>query len=147
MDAMANEIMHEIDYEILYDLHANTALASGATWDATQPGNWTTGQKQWHETAIIPINDIGAQMYEAQRRGGANFIVASPRGAAYLKDIGSFESDKKNVMASPFRVGTVVAGTIADGAYTVLQSMAWKEINANSWLLVYKGAQLADSLS
>lgn len=132
VDYLTTTITTEIDKEIL-SLLFNSAVHT-ATWDASMPGTWTRGIKEWYETIVVKLNQLSAEIYQQTHVAGATFIVCSPKVATIIQSMQNFVGSG-NPTEGDMQLGTVKLGTLSN-LYKVYVSPLCP---ANKILMGFKG--------
>jgi len=161
---LSEQITLEIDREILNDI---LIQASGASlfWSRA-PGkfvNKLTGSpvnlenslsagphfagtvREWYETLIETIIDVGNTIHRKTLRGSANFIVTSPdvctilEASVYYKP--SMDLDKNGQIGSPMTIGCEAVGQLSN-RFTVYKDPYFPR---NKILVGYKGGSYLES--
>jgi hypothetical protein len=161
---LSEQVALEIDREILGDLLHGAAAAnlywsrapgkfvnkqSGAvvTLDSSlNPGPQFTGTvREWYETLIETIIDVGNQIHRKTLRGAANFIVVSPDIATLLEASvfyrPSLNIDGDGQVSSPMSIGAEKTGTLSN-RYTVYKDPYFPR---NKILVGFKGGSYLES--
>ena len=109
--ALSAKIVEEINFELLNDLY-NKASGGTATWEKPNPSDSPQVKDRKEKELYYAITDVAAMIYDETRRY-PNWIVCSPRTAAYLKRSGDFVG-----VGSPGNVQSIkrlfVQGTLND---------------------------------
>jgi hypothetical protein len=152
---MSEYISLEIDSEILAMLIAdasagteywsavnNRAIGSSATTaaDFTDLGFFNT-QGQWFQTLGTKVNKLSNEIHRQTLRGGANFMVISPKVATILESIPGFAADNSDAEKMEYAFGIQKAGQL-NGRYKVYKN---PYMNENTILLGYRGSQFLES--
>jgi len=154
---LSEQIALEIDREILNDLvtgadtrfywsrspgdfiNKRTAAAdvSGATFRGTV--------REWYETLIETIIDVGNEIHRKTLRGAANFIVVSPEVATILEASvmyrPSYSLDAEGQVGTPFTIGAEQVGTLSN-RFTVYKDPYFPR---NQVLVGYKGGSYLET--
>lgn len=160
-NALSYEIQAEIDREMLTRMihiclsrgggYANPAKGKGYSfWDAeTADGRWfAERQRDFYNRLIIEAN----RMAILNRRGPANFIVATPRVCAMLEMMPDFKVVTTNTSVNTQQTGVAKVGTVG-GRFTLYRDtrteaqydMGDRDEAAEYALLGYKGAEYYDT--
>lgn len=160
-NALSYEIQAEIDREMLTRMihiclsrgggYANPAKGKGFSfWDAeTADGRWfAERQRDFYNRLIIEAN----RMAILNRRGPANFIVATPRVCAMLEMMPDFKVVTTNVSVNTQQTGVAKVGSVG-GRFTLYRDtrteaqydMGDRDEAAEYALLGYKGAEYYDT--
>jgi hypothetical protein len=160
---LSAQIALEIDREILNDLLQGAAGAN-YFWSRA-PGNFvdkTTGVdaattngslapaftgtvREWYETLIETIIDVGNTIHRKTLRGAANFIVVGPdvatilEASVYYRPALSIDGDGQ--VASPFSLGAEKVGTLSN-RFTVYKDPYFPR---NKVLVGYKGGSYLET--
>ncbi len=160
---LSEQIAMELDREILNDL---LTQASGANffWSRA-PGkfvNKVTGAalasgsgvigpaftgtvREWYETLIETIIDVGNQIHRKTLRGAANFIVVGPDVATILEASvyyrPSYTLDGEGQVSSPMSIGAERVGTLSN-RFTVYKDPYFPR---NKVLVGYKGGSYLET--
>ena len=152
---MSEYISLEIDSEILAMLIAdasagteywsavnNRSIGSDATLatDFTDLGFFNT-QGQWFQTLGTKVNKLSNEIHRQTLRGGANFMVISPKVATILESIPGFAADNSDAEKMEYSFGIQKAGQL-NGRYKVYKNPYMTE---NTVLLGYRGSQFLES--
>lgn len=106
---MSDHVELEVNYEILEDL-VKGATCGTYYWsrnpgkfvnkrtgqdmsNTTSPPDFTGGVREWYQTLLETINDLGALMHRKMRRGGPTFLVTSPEVAGILEMVTGFSAN------------------------------------------------------
>jgi len=100
--------------------------------DSSQP-SYTLGPADWYRTLGIRVRDISNELHRRNLRGGANWIVASPKVATILESFNTFATTQENEMT--YGMGTKQVGSL-DGSIKIYKNPYYKE---NEMLLGFKG--------
>lgn len=160
---LSEQVALEIDREILGDLlsGANTnyfwSRAPGKFVNKTTgaevtratsltPGPTFTGTvREWYETLIETIIDVGNEIHRKTLRGAANFLVVSPDVATMLEASvyyrPSISIDKDGQTAAPFTIGAEKIGSLSN-RYTVYKDPYFPR---NKVLVGYKGGSYLET--
>ena len=157
LTAMLSEyISLEIDLEIL-DMLIENASAGTEVWSAvnnqsfsTVTGDGTTtdlgfynSQGQWFQTLGTKINKLSNIIHQRTLRGGANFMVISPKVGTILESIPGFAADADgDVAKKDYAFGVQKVGALGGGKIKVYKNPYMTE---NVCLLGYRGGQFLES--
>jgi hypothetical protein len=154
---LSEQIALEIDREILNDLvtqadtrfywsrspgdfiNKRTAVAdtSGATFRGTV--------REWYETLVETVIDVGNEIHRKTLRGSANFIVVSPEVATILEASvmyrPSYSLDGEGQVQTPFSIGAEKVGTLSN-RFTVYKDPYFPR---NQVLVGYKGGSYLET--
>ncbi len=152
---LSEQIALEIDREILAELlfratGANYfwSRAPGQFLDKTNgndnPGATFTGTvREWYETLIEVIIDVGNTIQRKTLRGAANFLVTSPDVSTILEASVLYKPifDATDTMNTTMGIGTEKAGTLSQ-RYTVYKDPYFPR---NKILVGYKGSSFLET--
>ena len=160
---LSEQVALEIDREILGDLlsGANTNFfwsrapgkfvnkttgAEALASSSNSPGPAFTGTvREWYETLIETIIDVGNEIHRKTLRGAANFIVVSPDVATVLEASvyyrPSFTIDGDGQVSTPFSLGAEKVGTLSN-RFTVYKDPYFPR---NKILVGYKGGSYLET--
>jgi hypothetical protein len=152
---LSEQIALELDREILNDL---VMQADTRFYWSRQPGNFVnkrtavpvsanfTGTvREWYETLIETIIDVGNEIHRKTLRGSANFIVVSPEVATILEASvmyrPSYSLDAEGQVGTPFTIGAEKVGTLSN-RFTVYKDPYFPR---NQILVGYKGGSYLET--
>jgi len=154
---LSEQIALEIDREILNDL---VTQADTRFYWSRAPGDFVnkrTGKaadnsisftgtvREWYETLIETIIDVGNEIHRKTLRGAANFIVVSPEVATILEASimyrPSYSLDSDGQVGTPFTIGADKAGTLSN-RFTVYKDPYFPR---NQVLVGYKGGSYLET--
>jgi len=154
---LSEQIALEIDREILNDLltQADTRFywsrspgdfVNKRTAAADSSGASFTGTvREWYETLIETIIDVGNEIHRKTLRGSANFIVVSPEVATILEASvmyrPSYSLDGEGQVQTPFSIGAEKVGTLSN-RFTVYKDPYFPR---NQVLVGYKGGSYLET--
>ena len=157
LTAMLSEyISLEIDLEIL-DMLIENASAGTEVWSAvnnqsfsSQAGDGVTtdlgfynSQGQWFQTLGTKIHKLSNIIHQRTLRGGANFMVISPKVGTILESIPGFAADVDgDVTKKDYAFGVQKIGALGGGKIKVYKNPYMTE---NTALLGYRGGQFLES--
>jgi hypothetical protein len=149
---MSEYISMEIDLEILDMLlknadttnHWSVQIAkevsdSGATISTTGTGQYYT-KMSWFQTIGVKLQTISNTIHQKTLRGGANFLVVSPKVSTILESIPGFAADSSGDKAK-YAMGVQKLGAI-NNRYTVYKNPYMLE---NVILMGFKGSQFLET--
>ena len=151
---LSEYISLEIDLEILDMLMEN---ASGGTevWSAinnkylASANNFATDlgffntQGQWFQTLGTKVQKLSNAIHQKTLRGGANFMVLSPKVSTIIEAIPGFGADVDgDVEKSSYAFGVQKIGAMGGGKIKVYKNPYMKE---NQILLGFRGSQFLES--
>jgi hypothetical protein len=161
---LSEQIALELDREILNDL---LTQAAGANYfwsrapgrfvnkttgneitraSSLQPGpNFTGTVREWYETLVETIIDVGNEIHRKTLRGSANFIVIGPDVATIL-EAGtyyrpSYSIDGSGQVGAPFSIGAEKVGTLSN-RFTVYKDPYFPR---NKVLVGFKGGSYLET--
>jgi hypothetical protein len=160
---LSEQVALEIDREILGDLLSGadtnyfwsrapgrfvnkTTGAEALPATTTSPGPAFTGTvREWYETLIETIIDVGNEIHRKTLRGAANFIVVSPDVATMLEASvyyrPSFTIDGDGQVSAPFSLGAEKVGSLSN-RFTVYKDPYFPR---NKVLVGYKGGSYLET--
>lgn len=152
---LSEQIALEIDREILAELlfratGANYywSRAPGKFLDKTNGttasgGSFTGTVREWYETLIEVIIDVGNQIQRKTLRGAANFLVTSPDVSTILEASVLYKPiyDAADTMQTTMGIGTEKVGTLTQ-RYTVYKDPYFPR---NKILVGYKGSSFLET--
>jgi len=149
---LSEYISMEIDLEILDMLlknadttnHWSVQIAkevsdSGATISTTGTGQYYT-KMSWFQTIGVKLQTISNTIHQKTLRGGANFLVVSPKVSTILESIPGFAADSSGDKAK-YAMGVQKLGAI-NNRYTVYKNPYMLE---NVILMGFKGSQFLET--
>ena len=152
---LSEQIALEIDREILNDLV--TAGDTRFYWSrqpgnflnkrtgATVSANFTGTVREWYETLVETVIDVGNEIHRKTLRGSANFIVVSPEVATILEASvmyrPSYSIDAEGQVGTPFTIGAEKVGTLSN-RFTVYKDPYFPR---NQVLVGYKGGSYLET--
>jgi len=150
---MSEYISLEIDLEIL-DMLIQNANAATEVWSARNnevydgtnlvpaSSNFFNTQGQWFQTLGTKIQKISNTIHQKTLRGGANFLVCSPRVATIIESIPGYASDSTgDVTKMNYSFGVQKAGAI-NSAIKVYKNPYMTE---NQVLVGFRGNQFLEA--
>jgi hypothetical protein len=147
---LSEYISMEIDLEILDMLitSADTTdswnVAIGRTADGVDEADGLSSQyytrMSWFQTLGIKLQKVSNIIHQKTLRGGANFMVVSPKVSTILESIPGFAADSAGD-ASKYNMGVQKIGAI-NNRYTVYKNPYMLE---NTILMGYKGNQFLET--
>jgi len=154
---LSEQIALEIDREILNDLltQADTRFywsrspgdfINKRTAAADTSGASFTGTvREWYETLVETIIDVGNEIHRKTLRGSANFIVVSPEVATILEASvmyrANYSLDSEGQVQTPFSIGCEKVGTLSN-RFTVYKDPYFPR---NQVLVGYKGGSYLET--
>jgi len=148
---LSEYISMEIDLEILDMLIRNAdttthwsadigkeVSADGLT--TSTPSSQYYTKMSWFQTLGVKLQDVSNQIHQKTLRGGANFLVVSPKLSTVLESIPGFAADSPGD-ANKYAMGVQKIGAI-NSRYTVYKNPYMTE---NVILMGYKGNQFLET--
>lgn len=128
--AMAAEVRHEIDGEILNDLHVQAKAGNTEfTWSKTAPQG--VAYVDYKDTFVDTLIQMSNAIFSDTKRAEGNFIVAGINVSSIIESMpGRFVPSADSVKAGPHVIGTL------DGRWKVIKNPFY---NADSFVVGYKG--------
>jgi hypothetical protein len=156
-NAMSYEVQAEIDREMvmrMIQIALNAGRGRGwSTWSpASADGRWMGERnRDFYQKVLVEANRIAVR----NRRGSANFLIATPTVCSILEVMPEFKFMPVNSTVSTQQVGVAKVGTLA-GRFTVYRDtrtesqQPWVRPGARSTrleyaLLGYKGSEYYDT--
>jgi len=149
---LSEYISMEIDLEILDMLIANADTTSawsakiarevndsGVVTDESGTGVYYT-KMSWFQTLGVKLQKVSNLIHQKTLRGGANFMVVSPKVSTVLESIPGFAADSAGD-ADKYAMGVQKIGAI-NSRYTVYKNPYLTE---NVILMGYKGSQFLET--
>lgn len=106
---MSDHVELEVNYEILEDLVKGATcgtyfwsrnpgkfvnkLTGADVSNTTTPPDFTGGIREWYQSLLETVNDLGALMHRKVRRGGPTFLVTSPEVVSILEMLTGFTAN------------------------------------------------------
>ena len=147
---LSEYISMEIDLEILDMLIADAtttdywSVVQGEDYDANASAfadNSFTGTRfEWFQTLGQKVQKVSNEIHRFTLRGGANFLVCSPKIATILESLPGYNSKAENA-ASKFAMGVSQIGSI-DSRYTVYKNPYMTE---NTILVGFRGSNFLET--
>ena len=106
--------------------------------DNDQP-SYTLGPADWYRTLGIRVRDISNELLTRNLRGGANWMVCSPKVATILESFNTFAVTQDNEMT--YGMGTKQVGTL-DGSIKIYKNPYY---STNEILLGFKGSNFLET--
>ena len=153
---LSEQIALEIDREILNDLltQADTRyywsrkpgqFINKKTAATVSGASFTGTVREWYETLVETIIDVGNEIHRKTLRGSANFIVVSPEVATILEASvmyrPSYTLDAEGQVGTPFTIGAEKVGTLSN-RFTVYKDPYFPR---NQILVGYKGGSYLET--
>lgn len=128
--AMAAEVRHEIDGEIMNDLFAQAAAGNTTfTWSKTAPTG--VAYIDYKDTFVDTLIHMSNAIFADTKRAEGNFIIAGIDVASLIESIpGRFVASADSLKPGPHVIGTL------DGRWKVIKNPFYK---ANEFVVGYKG--------
>jgi len=147
---LSEYISMEIDLEILdmliQDATTNDywSVVQGEDYDANAGAfveNSFTGTRfEWFQTLGQKVQKVSNEIHRLTLRGGANFLVCSPKVATILESLPGYNSQSENA-ASKFAMGVSKIGGI-DGRFSVYKNPYMTE---NTILVGFRGSNFLET--
>ena len=134
---LSEYITMEIDMEILSML--KTAAAFSATHTFTALAGGMTAQDQF-ATVGATLAAMSNTIHQSTMRGGANFVVCSPKVATYLESIPGYGVDTDGTQQK-FGMGVTAMGSLKN-RYTIYKNPYW---TGDDMLVGYRGNQFLET--
>lgn len=132
--ALSSKIVEETNFEVINDLFAKATGATGA-WTAPLAGDSPEVKERKEKELFYAVVDVAAEIYNKTRRY-PNFVVCSPKTAAYFKRSGDYVAPTAEKGQPSLLKRLFVAGTLNDEfAVYVVPNIATDNI-----LVGYKGS-------
>ena len=150
---LSDYISMEIDLEILDMLIGDAqtqdywSAKSGEDYDAGSTSFVTTtfyGTRfEWYQTLVAKIQKMSNEIHRLTLRGGANFVVCSPKVATILESLPGYNSSPGDADAASaqFSMGVSKIGQVA-GRYTVYKNPYMVE---NNILVGFRGSNFLET--
>jgi hypothetical protein len=153
---LSEYISLEIDLEIM-DMLIENASAGTEVWSAKNDRGYTdisgngshvnlgfyNSQGQWFQTLGTKIQKLSNVIHQRTLRGGANFMVLSPKVSTIIESIPGFAGDVDgDVEKSTYAFGVQKIGAMGGGKIKVYKNPYMTE---NQILLGFRGSQFLES--
>ena len=150
---LSDYISMEIDLEILDMLIGDAqtedwwSAKAGEDYDSGTSGFVTTtfyGTRfEWYQTLVAKIQKVSNEIHRLTLRGGANFVVCSPKVATILESLPGYNSSPGDADAAQaqFAMGVSKIGQVA-GRYTVYKNPYMTE---NNILVGFRGSNFLET--
>ena len=150
---LSDYISMEIDLEILDMLMSDAqtqdywSAKSGEDYDSANTEFVTTtfyGTRfEWYQTLVAKIQKMSNEIHRLTLRGGANFVVCSPKVATILESLPGYNSSPgdADAAAAQFSMGVSKIGQVA-GRYTVYKNPYMVE---NNILVGFRGSNFLET--
>ena len=147
---LSEYISMEIDLEILDMLMADATTVDH--WSVKQGNDWNantntfdetsfTGTRfEWWQTLAAKVQKVSNEIHRLTLRGGANFMVVSPKIATILESLPGYNSTSENA-ASKFAMGVSQIGSI-DSRFSVYKNPYMTE---NTILVGFRGSNFLET--
>ena len=150
---LSDYISMEIDLEIL-DMLVSDAQTTDY-WSAKAGEDYDSGTSafitntfygtrfEWYQTLVAKIQKVSNEIHRLTLRGGANFIVCSPKVATILESLPGYNSSPgdADAAATQFSMGVSKVGQVA-GRYTVYKNPYMTE---NNILVGFRGSNFLET--
>jgi len=132
--AMANKIVEEINFSIIMKLY-DRATGATRTWNKPTPADAPDVKTRKEKELYYNIVDVAAEIYDKTRRY-PNYVIMSPRTAAFLKRSGDYVSTNSGSGVVSAIKRLFLQGTLSDefDAYVV------PNLPTSDILVGYKGS-------
>ena len=147
---LSEYISMEIDLEILDMLISDAtttdywSVVQGEDYNANSSGwdqNSFTGTRfEWWQTLAAKVQKVSNEIHRLTLRGGANFMVVSPKIATILESLPGYNSTSENA-ASKFAMGVSQIGSI-DSRFSVYKNPYMTE---NTILVGFRGSNFLET--
>ena len=150
---LSDYISMEIDLEILDMLVSDAqttdywSAKAGEDYDSATSGFVTNvfyGTRfEWYQTLVAKIQKVSNEIHRLTLRGGANFVVCSPKVATILESLPGYNSSPgdADAAATQFAMGVSKVGQVA-GRYTVYKNPYMTE---NNILVGFRGSNFLET--
>ena len=147
---LSEYISMEIDLEILDMLMADATTVDH--WSVKQGNDWNantntfdetsfTGTRfEWWQTLAAKVQKVSNEIHRLTLRGGANFMVVSPKIATILESLPGYSSKSENA-ATQFAMGVSQIGSI-DSRFSVYKNPYMTE---NQILVGFRGSNFLET--
>ena len=150
---LSDYISMEIDLEIL-DMLVSDAQTTDY-WSAKSGEDYDSGTSafvtntfygtrfEWYQTLVAKIQKVSNEIHRLTLRGGANFVVCSPKVATILESLPGYNSSPgdADAAATQFAMGVSKVGQVA-GRYTVYKNPYMTE---NNILVGFRGSNFLET--
>ena len=130
---VAQEIIHEIDGEIMFDLYQQAGTTQEA-WSAANPVG--VSKRDHYETLLFHFNQASNKIFGKTKRARGNFVICGLNVASIIEMAINF----KPVAVSDGTVGPHVIGNL--GQFMVIKNPYYGE---NDYVVGYHGTSLLDA--
>jgi hypothetical protein len=96
---------------------------------------------EWWQTLVQKIQKVSNEIHRLTLRGGANFVVVSPKVATVLESIPGYNKSPSDNAASKFAMGVSSVGAV-DGRWDVYKNPYMDE---NTILVGYRGSNFLET--
>ena len=149
---LSDYISMEIDLEIL-DMLINDAQTVDY-WSAKQGSDYDAGTSafvnttfygtrfEWYQTLVQKIQKVSNEIHKLTLRGGANFVVCSPKISTVLESLPGYNSSPgADSTTQQYTAGVSKIGAV-DGRYTIYKN---PYMNENTILVGFRGANFLET--
>ena len=105
-----------------------------------EQAQYTMGPHDWYKTLGIRIRDVSNEIHKRTLRGGANWMVVSPKVSTILESFNTYQVAPENGGGS-FSMGVEQVGTV-DGRIKIYKNPYYKD---NEILMGFKGNNFLES--
>lgn len=130
LESVTAEIKHEIDGEIMLDLH-NQALLTSSWNNYYDPATFEFPERDYRTNFLNEVIAASNKIFDTTRRAVGNFIIVGSEGANILESIGA----PRFVRSGSFTPGPHLCGTL-DGTWKVYKNPFF---TSNAYVVGYKG--------
>lgn len=120
----------------------NTALNSAGTAFTALSSGYYNSQGQWFQTLGTKITKMSNNIHQLTLRGGANFLVTSPKVATIIESIPGFASNSDGDAAKMKYAFGVQKSGMLNGQYTIYKNPYMTE---NLILMGFRGSQYLET--
>lgn len=107
---------------------------------SSEQAQYTLGPTDWYKTLGIRIRDVSNEIHKRTLRGGANWMVVSPKVATILESFNTYQMTPESG-GGTFGLGVESAGTL-DGRIKIYKNPYYRD---NEILLGFKGGNFLES--
>ena len=149
---LSEYISMEIDLEILDMLLTNASTVD--YWSAKQGNDYNATTKafenttfygtrfEWYQTLVQKVTKVSNEIHRLTLRGGANFVVCSPKISTILESLPGYNSSPgADATVQQYAMGVTKIGAV-DGRYSVYKNPYMVE---NSILIGYRGGSFLET--
>lgn len=107
---------------------------------SSEQAQYTLGPNDWYKTLGIKIRDVSNEIHKRTLRGGANWMIVSPKVATVLESFNTYQMTPENG-GGTFGLGVEGAGTL-DGRIKIYKNPYYRD---NEILMGFKGNNFLES--